>query len=115
MLESGDEPVKVTGSADRRYCLFAGVYRCGHLYTFLAGDFFGASRRDVSVAVDRLPSEMALRFPDRRGPKCRHNLLRVSDICCRIRLETMRLVDSSFWGLPGAVNKRMLFGFAPLD
>jgi hypothetical protein len=91
VLESGDEPVKVAGSADGCCRLFAGVCRCGHLYTLHAGDFFGATRRDVSVAVDRLPSEVALRFPDRRGPKRRHNLFRVSAICCRIRLEMVRL------------------------
>lgn len=85
MLESGDEPVKVAGSGDRHYSLFADVCRYGHLSIFLAGDFFGFTRRDVGVAVDRLPSELALRDPDRRGAKRRHNLLHVSSVGFRLR------------------------------
>jgi len=85
VLESNDESVKVAGSGDRRYSLFAGVRRYGHLSIFLAGDFFRFTRRDVGVAVDRLPSALALRYPDGRGPKRRHNLLRVSPVGFRIR------------------------------
>ena len=85
VLESGDETVEVAGSCYRRYSLFAGVRRYGHLSIFLAGDFFRFTRRDVGVAVDRLPSELALRDPDRRGAKRRHNLLHVSSVGFRLR------------------------------
>ena len=85
MLESNDESVKVAGSGDRRYSLFAGVCRCGYLSIFLAADFFGFASRYDGVAVDRLPTELALRSPDRRGPKHHCNLLRVSSVRCRIR------------------------------
>jgi len=85
VLESGDEKVEVAGSCYRRYSLFAGVRRHGHLSIFFAGDFLGVTRRDVGVAVDRLSSALALRHPARCCPERRDNLLRVSSMGCRLR------------------------------